>query len=163
MGGIVSRQDFIENEITYKNKLHSLEDAMNENNKELEQIKEEIFSSDTERFRLEKNYKSILCEKNLQLIQLNELIKEKDILIQELQKKINNQKFDLSKIEKYYYFQSKRWDIEFQDGVILRLPIKNSENSLKIFKALRENKKIGSSNIVDLRLSNRIVLSNDKK
>tara|TARA_Y100001970_G_C14194355_1_gene837200 strand:+ start:746 stop:1027 length:282 start_codon:yes stop_codon:yes gene_type:complete len=92
MGGIVSRQDFIENEITYKNKLHSLEDAMNENNKELEQIKEEIFSSDTERFRLEKNYKSILCEKNLQLIQLNELIKEKDILIQELQKKINNQK-----------------------------------------------------------------------
>ena len=92
MGGIVSRQDLIENEITYKNKLHNLEDAMNENNKELEQIKEEIFSSDNERLNIEKKYRSILCEKNVQLIQLNELIKEKDILIQELQKKVNDQK-----------------------------------------------------------------------
>lgn len=92
MGGIVSREYLIENEITYKNKMHLVTDAMNENDKELEQIKEEIISSDTERYMIEQKYKNLLREKNEQSIQLNKLIQEKDNLIQELQKKINDQK-----------------------------------------------------------------------
>lgn len=80
-----------------------------------------------------------------------------------LQKKLNSQNFNLSNIEKYFYFQSKRWDIEFKDGIKLKLPYKNIENSLKIFKSLKENNKIDSRSIVDLRLSNRIILSDGQK
>ena len=69
----------------------------------------------------------------------------------------------MTKIAKYYYFQSKRWDIEFYDGIKLKLPFKNTEDSLEIFKKLRDNNKIDSSNIVDLRLFNRIILSNEQK
>ena len=92
MGGIVSRQDIIENEITYKNQMHLVTDAMNENNKELEQIKEEIFCSDSERYEIEQKYKKLLRENNEQSIRLNNLIQEKDKIIQELKNKINEQK-----------------------------------------------------------------------
>ena len=81
----------------------------------------------------------------------------------ELQKIIASQNFDLSKIVKYSYFKSKRWDIEFLDGIKLRLPFQNIEDSLKFYKILKDNNKIDSSNIVDLRLLNRIILSNEKK
>ena len=80
-----------------------------------------------------------------------------------LQKKLKNQNFDLSTIKKYYYFQSKRWDLEFEDGIKLKLPFKKVEESLRVFKILRENDKINSFSNMDLRLVNRIILLDEQK
>ena len=66
-------------------------------------------------------------------------------------------------IEKYSYFQSKRWDIHFIDGTRLRLPFKDIEEKIKIFKILKEDKELNSAKIIDLRLNKKIILSNEKK
>ena len=75
---------------------------------------------------------------------------------------IANQGIDIN-IEKYSYFQSKRWDIHFIDGTRLRLPFKNIEEKIKIFKILKEDKELNSAKIIDLRLNKKIILSNEKK
>ena len=86
--------------------------------------------------------------------QIDEFINLKNIIV--------NQGIDTN-IEKYFYFQSKRWDIHFIDGTRLRLPFKNIEEKLKIFKILKEDNKLNSTKIIDLRLNNKIILSNEKK
>ena len=85
---------------------------------------------------------------------IDEFINLKNIIV--------NQGIDTN-IEKYFYFQSKRWDIHFIDGTRLRLPFKNFEEKLKIFKILKEDKELNSTKIIDLRLNNKIILSNEKK
>ena len=67
------------------------------------------------------------------------------------------------KIIQFYYFQSKRWDIEFESGKKLKLPIKNVEYALRIFKTLKDKKEFVSSNIIDLRLNDKIIVSYEKK
>ena len=55
--------------------------------------------------------------------EISEFLKLKDI--------IDSSEFDYSKIEKFYYFKSKRWDIKTKDGQLVRLPKQRLEKSLK--------------------------------
>jgi len=43
---------------------------------------------------------------------------------------IDDSKFSYEKINKLYFFPSKRWDVELKDNVILKLPKDNLKNSL---------------------------------
>ena len=54
---------------------------------------------------------------------------------------------------------SKRWDLQKNNGLIIKLPSKNISDSLKIYNKLKDNKKLNSAKIVDLRISERIVLN----
>ena len=71
--------------------------------------------------------------------------------------------FKLDKIKKYYYYKSKRWDIENNDNVLLRLPSENIENSLKNYRTLIKTNKIIKSNLIDLRIKNKIIFTYEKK
>ena len=71
--------------------------------------------------------------------------------------------FNLDKIKKYYYYKSKRWDIENNDNVLLRLPSENIENSLKNYRTLMKTNKIIKSNLIDLRIKNKIIFTYEKK
>ena len=77
-----------------------------------------------------------------------------------LQKILNINGLDVNKIEKYYYFKNKRWDLSFTDGLLVKLPSKKIEKSISIYKKLLNNNKLGKIKIVDLRVNNQIVLTN---
>ena len=50
-------------------------------------------------------------------------------------------------------------DLQKNNGLIIKLPSKNISDSLKIYNKLKDNKKLNSAKIVDLRISERIVLN----
>ena len=73
------------------------------------------------------------------------------------------EKINIKKIKNYYFHQSKRWDLEFYNGIILKLPFKNINSSLKIYNSLIDNNKISANSIVDLRVPNNVILTNEEK
>ena len=87
--------------------------------------------------------------------QINELLK--------LHKILNLNNFDIKKIKKYYYFKSNRWDIEYDNNTIVMLPSFDLEKSLRNYKSLIKVEKIRPGQIIDLRMKNKIIVSNAKK
>ena len=78
-----------------------------------------------------------------------------------LQKILVNNGINLNNFNKYYYFKSNRWDIENKNNVILKLPSVNIENSLNIYKSLISSKNIESVKLIDLRIPNKIITTNE--
>ena len=87
--------------------------------------------------------------------QVNELLK--------LHKILNLHNIDIKKIQKYYYFKSNRWDIEYDNNTIIMLPSFNLEKSLKNYKSFIKSEKIRPGQIIDLRMKNKIIVSNAEK
>ena len=87
--------------------------------------------------------------------QVNELLK--------LHKILNLHNIDIKKIQKYYYFKSNRWDIEYDNNTIVMLPSFNLEKSLKNYKSYIQLEKIRPGQIIDLRMKNKIIVSNAEK
>ena len=54
-------------------------------------------------------------------------------------------------------------DIENNDNVLTRLPSENVENSLKNYRSLMKTNKIIKSNLIDLRIKNKIIFTYEKK
>ena len=104
---------------------------------------------------LKGDFKRITLYEKTPLDQANEFLKLQEIL--------NINGFDLGKIKKYYYYKSNRWDIQNSDDVVLMLPSQNIENALKNYRTLLRTYKILENNIIDLRLKNKIILTNEKK
>ena len=119
---------------------------------------------DGEKFYIGKNgklTKIFLVEKEYNLPQVFGNFEVNEFL--KLQKTLNTNGFNLSKIKKYYYCKSNRWDIENNDDVVLMLPSYNIEESLKNYKSLLKTNKIVPGNLIDLRMKNKIILSNAKR
>ena len=70
-------------------------------------------------------------------------------------KKIN---YPFNEIEKFYLFESKRWDIVTKDQQTIKLPIKNYEISLKNFIDLKDQINFRKYKIFDYRINNQIIL-----
>lgn len=84
--------------------------------------------------------------------QVIELLKLQKVL------KLNN--FNLNKIIKYSYFKSNRWDIEFDDKTIIMLPSFNFEKSLQNYKSFIKKNEVKSGQLIDLRMIDKIIISN---
>ena len=78
-----------------------------------------------------------------------------------LKKIIDESKFKFEEIEFFYYFPSNRWDIRTKDGLLIKLPEKNIAESLKFAVLIQINEEFKNKKIIDLRISNNIVLSNE--
>ncbi len=78
----------------------------------------------------------------------------------DLQNDLNFHKINTKKIEKYFYYKNKRWDLVFSNRVTLMLPSKNLKNSLNIYKKLSKNNNLINTKIIDLRVANQIILTN---
>ena len=96
-------------------------------------------------------------EKNLPLVfgkfQINEFL--------DLQSILNKQKIDVNKIDKYYYYRNKRWDLQNENGLILMLSSKDIKASLEIYKKLIDSESLNLIKIVDLRIPNQIILTHE--
>ena len=77
-----------------------------------------------------------------------------------LKKIIDESEFQFEQIESFYYFPSNRWDIKTKDGFLIKLPEKNIAESLKFVTLIKINEEFKDKKIIDLRISNNIVLSN---
>ena len=119
---------------------------------------------DGEKFYIGKNGKLTkisLVKKEYYLPQVFGSFKVNEFL--KLQETLNTNGFNLEEIKKYYYFKSKRWDIESNDEVVLRLPSQNIEKSLINYNALLNSNKIIKSKLIDLRIKNKIIFTDEKK
>ena len=116
-----------------------------------------------EKFYIGKNgklTKTFLVEKEYNLPQVFGNFQVNDFL--KLQNILNVNSFNLKKIKKYYYYKSNRWDIENNNKIVLMLPSNNLEQSLKNYRSFLKKKKIVPGQLIDLRMKNKIIITNEK-
>ncbi len=74
---------------------------------------------------------------------------------------LENNNFMLSEITDIYYFNSGRWDVKFKNDVLIKLPLTKLDNSINIAKKFIEKEKITGNIIIDLRVANQVIISNE--
>ena len=74
---------------------------------------------------------------------------------------LENNNFMLSEITDLYYFNSGRWDVKFKNNLLIKLPINKLNNSINIAKKFIEKEKITGNIIIDLRVANQVIISNE--
>ena len=86
--------------------------------------------------------------------EISEFLKLKNIL-----KELD---MDYKNIKKYHFHKTKRWDLYFDKNIIIKLPDKNISSALKIYKKFKEKNDINSDKIIDLRISNRLIMKHEE-
>ena len=77
----------------------------------------------------------------------------------EFKKTIDNSSFNFSDIKNLYYFKSKRWDLETEDGLIIKLPYQQIKSSLNILSKFSKHEDFKDIKMVDFRLKNQIIVN----
>ena len=80
----------------------------------------------------------------------------KDFLI--IKKSIDHSKFTFNELKTLFFFKSNRWDILTNNDILIKLPLKNSLNSLNLAYKIISNGDFEKSKIIDLRIKNRLIL-----
>jgi len=148
--------DYLENVSVTKNYPSTL--IINANMTELLAItfldQKKYFVGNNEKFILAKELNN---DKELPLIfgkfSIEDFIKIKKILA--------NGGIDQKKINKFYYHKNKRWDIFYKNNIIIKLPDKNVKHAVKLLKQFLKFNEIKTNLIIDLRINNRLILSNE--
>ncbi len=78
-----------------------------------------------------------------------------------LKKIILLQKINHKNILRFYSHKTKRWDIYFNNNILLKLPSDNITNSFQLYNKLQKLDKIRPNMIIDLRIPNRVILKSD--
>lgn len=78
-----------------------------------------------------------------------------------LKRELNLQKINDNEIIKYYWHKNNRWDLYFKNNIIIKLPEKNYNEAIKIYKQFIINNQIKSNSVIDLRIANRLILKNE--
>ncbi len=80
------------------------------------------------------------------------------IRILELKKIIDQSNIDYSKIKSLYYFKSKRWDLEFNNNMVIKLPEKIEKEILNKISIFLKNIELENKKIIDARIKNQIII-----
>ena len=75
----------------------------------------------------------------------------------EFKKIIDNFNFSYEEVKNFYYFPSKRWDVELKNNIVLKLPKNNSKNSLDYLFEFIADKNLRNNLIIDVRVKNQII------
>ena len=70
---------------------------------------------------------------------------------------LNKKNFNLKLIKNYYFFESKRWDIELKNGLIIKFPIYELEKAIEISQELIKNKNFNTLSVIDLRIKGKVI------
>ena len=73
-------------------------------------------------------------------------------------KKIDDSKFLYEQISNFYFYPSKRWDLELKDGIIIKLSNKNIINSLNQSFEFLNDTNFRDIKIIDARVNNQIII-----
>ena len=77
----------------------------------------------------------------------------------DFKKIIDDSKFSYNEVENFYFFPSKRWDIELKNNIILKLPRHNTKNSLDYAFQFIANKNLKNNLTIDVRINNQIIFN----
>lgn len=72
---------------------------------------------------------------------------------------IDKSKLKYTDIKNIYFFDSKRWDIELRNGLLIKLPEKELLESLNLSIELILSKNFKNIGIIDTRVNNQVILS----
>ena len=72
---------------------------------------------------------------------------------------VDKSKLKYADIKNIYFFDSKRWDIELRNGLLIKLPEKELLESLNLSIELILSKNFKNIGIIDTRVSNQVILS----
>ena len=76
-----------------------------------------------------------------------------------LKKAANDSSFDFFSIKKLFFYDSGRWDLELNSGILVKLPRNNILESLKFLILILAEKQEKKIDIIDLRQKNQIILN----
>ena len=65
----------------------------------------------------------------------------------------------IDKINKFYFHKNKRWDLYFDNNILVKLPSKETDDALKLYNNFIKEKKLKSKMTIDLRIPQRIITS----
>ena len=77
----------------------------------------------------------------------------------EIRELIINSNLKFNNIMKLYFFPSKRWDLEFTNGNILKLPTLNSNVALKRYETFFKINNFSNKKIFDMRVNNQLIVN----
>ena len=64
-------------------------------------------------------------------------------------------------IKNLYYFPSGRWDIETHNGILIKLPKKNLENSINLSFLMLKDDNFSKVKMIDIRQQKNRVITNE--
>ena len=76
----------------------------------------------------------------------------------DLKKAIKESDFNYKEIKNLFFFKSGRWDIETNDGLLIKLPRENIKKSLEMVLIFFKKKKKKKVKIIDLRQPHQIII-----
>ena len=79
-----------------------------------------------------------------------------------LKSALNDVEVSINNITKYYFHKNKRWDVYFNNNILIKLPNRNISHAYKLFNKFKQSNEIKPNTVVDLRIKNRIVLKNEQ-
>ena len=74
------------------------------------------------------------------------------------QKILDNSKFSFDEIKNFYFFPSKRWDIELKNNILLKLPKDNLDDAISNATEFLDLEHSVKKKIIDLRVKNQIII-----
>ena len=77
----------------------------------------------------------------------------------DLKDKIDNSRFDYNIIKKLFFFKSGRWDIEIENGILIKLPKDSLKASLQLASDILSDDNHKKFKLIDLRQKKQIVLN----
>ena len=73
-------------------------------------------------------------------------------------KKIDESKFSYEQVNNFYFYPSKRWDLELKNGILIKLPNINEINSLNETFEFLKDENFRDIKIIDARIKNQIII-----
>tara|TARA_Y100000741_G_C18153877_1_gene518345 strand:+ start:95 stop:766 length:672 start_codon:yes stop_codon:yes gene_type:complete len=74
-------------------------------------------------------------------------------------KVIDQSKISFNQVKNIYYFNSKRWDLELNDGTLIKLPKNNVHKSLDNIFDIMNNDNLKNIKFIDVRVANQIIIN----
>ena len=116
---------------------------------------------------LYKNGSNYLFGSNGKLIKTENKKKNKPFLFGDFTNKeflkfkkiIDKSKLEYTDIKNIYFFDSKRWDIELSNGLLIKLPEKKLLESLDLSIELIKSKNFKNISIIDARVNNQVIIN----
>ena len=99
--------------------------------------------------------KSKLSDPNLPTVLGNPSLKDFFLINDEILKS----SIKLTDIKKLYFFPSKRWDLELNSGILIKLPMSNPINSLNKYFEIKSLPQFNDIEIFDMRVENQIIIN----
>ena len=99
--------------------------------------------------------KSKLSDPNLPTVLGNPSLKDFFLINDEILKS----SIKLTDIKKLYFFPSKRWDLELNSGILIKLPMSNPINSLNKYFEIKSLPQFNGIEIFDMRVENQIIVN----